>query len=296
MLKITTSNGNVLVHADQQPDSYNGQSADGSTYMVHGGSWGKHKYIRKEGNRYIYPEDMSRKEKKRIKKADAKFIEESKNDLTPDEYKRGQKNRDQIVSAHQGSTAAYREDPTNTSYVYRESDGERQAALRKERNIRKKKAKEYDQISSAHRNATTSGEGRDEVGSYKTRTYHDTEKTLANKRAQKDFHKKNSERVSFETEFNKRWKEETKSGESKAYNLEKAKKNTAARKAQKEAANATEERIAKQLEKLRKRNNVDTSNPDTNSGNRPKSRKKKIIQGGKKVKTGKSAGGGKVYP
>lgn len=61
MLKITTSNGDTLIHADQQPDSYNGRSADGSTYMVHGRSWGKHKYIRKEGNRYIYPEDLKKK-------------------------------------------------------------------------------------------------------------------------------------------------------------------------------------------------------------------------------------------
>lgn len=58
MLQIKTTNGNTLIHADQQPDTYNGRSYDGSQYMVHAGEWGRHKYIRKEGNRYIYPEDV----------------------------------------------------------------------------------------------------------------------------------------------------------------------------------------------------------------------------------------------
>lgn len=61
MLQIKTTNGNTLVHADQQPDTYNGRSYDGSQYMVHAGEWGRHKYIRKEGNRYIYPEDLQKK-------------------------------------------------------------------------------------------------------------------------------------------------------------------------------------------------------------------------------------------
>ena len=61
MLQIKTTNGNTLVHADQRPDTYNGRSYDGSQYMVHAGEWGRHKYIRKEGNRYIYPEDLQKK-------------------------------------------------------------------------------------------------------------------------------------------------------------------------------------------------------------------------------------------
>lgn len=61
MLQIKTTNGNTLIHADQQPDTYNGRSYDGSQYMVHAGEWGRHKYIRKEGNRYIYPEDLQKK-------------------------------------------------------------------------------------------------------------------------------------------------------------------------------------------------------------------------------------------
>lgn len=61
MLKITTTNGDELIHADQQPDAYTGQAYDGSQYLVHAGEWGRHKYIRKEGNRYIYPEDLQKK-------------------------------------------------------------------------------------------------------------------------------------------------------------------------------------------------------------------------------------------
>lgn len=60
MLKITTTNGNTLIHADQQPDAIIGKSVDGSQYLVHAGEWGRHKYIRKEGNRYIYPEDLKK--------------------------------------------------------------------------------------------------------------------------------------------------------------------------------------------------------------------------------------------
>lgn len=61
MLQIKTTSGETLIHADQRPDTYNGRSYDGSQYMVHAGEWGHHKYIRKEGNRYIYPEDLQKK-------------------------------------------------------------------------------------------------------------------------------------------------------------------------------------------------------------------------------------------
>lgn len=60
MLKITTTNGDTLIHGDQQPDAITGTSYDGSQYLVHAGAWGHHKYIRKEGNRYIYPEDLKK--------------------------------------------------------------------------------------------------------------------------------------------------------------------------------------------------------------------------------------------
>lgn len=58
MLRITTTNGDTLIHADQQSDAIKLTATDGSRVMVHAGEWGKHKYIRKEGNRYIYPEDL----------------------------------------------------------------------------------------------------------------------------------------------------------------------------------------------------------------------------------------------
>lgn len=60
MLEIKTTNGDTLIHNDQQPDAMQITGYDGSRVMVHGGSWGNHKYIRKEGNRYIYPEDLQK--------------------------------------------------------------------------------------------------------------------------------------------------------------------------------------------------------------------------------------------
>lgn len=60
MLEIRTTNGETLIHDDQQPDAMVITGYDGSRVMVHGGAWGNHKYIRKEGNRYIYPEDLQK--------------------------------------------------------------------------------------------------------------------------------------------------------------------------------------------------------------------------------------------
>lgn len=60
MLRITTTNGDTLIHADQQSDAMKLTATDGSQVIVHAGEWGKHKYIRKEGNRYIYPEDLEK--------------------------------------------------------------------------------------------------------------------------------------------------------------------------------------------------------------------------------------------
>lgn len=60
MLKITTSNGDTLIHADQESDAMKFTATDGSRVVVHAGEWGRHKYIRKEGNRYIYPEDLQK--------------------------------------------------------------------------------------------------------------------------------------------------------------------------------------------------------------------------------------------
>lgn len=60
MLKITTSNGDTLIHADQKSDAMKFTATDGSQVVVHAGAWGRHKYIRKEGNRYIYPDDLQK--------------------------------------------------------------------------------------------------------------------------------------------------------------------------------------------------------------------------------------------
>ena len=59
MLQITTTNGDTLIHGDDRPKATI-RSYDGSEVIVHAGAWGQHKYIRKEGNRYIYPEDLQR--------------------------------------------------------------------------------------------------------------------------------------------------------------------------------------------------------------------------------------------
>lgn len=75
MLQIKTTNGETLIHADQRPDTYNGRSYDGSQYMVHAGEWGHHKYIRKEGNRYIYPEDLQKKARAGVQKVQQKAKE-----------------------------------------------------------------------------------------------------------------------------------------------------------------------------------------------------------------------------
>ena len=60
MLEIKMTSGDVLVHGDQQPDAMIVKGYDGSKVLVHAGEWGRHKYIRKEGNRYIYPEDLQK--------------------------------------------------------------------------------------------------------------------------------------------------------------------------------------------------------------------------------------------
>ena len=79
MLEIRTTNGETLIHDDQQPDAMVITGYDGSRVMVHGGAWGNHKYIRKEGNRYIYPEDLQNMAKKgyRVAKAVGDFVEDS---------------------------------------------------------------------------------------------------------------------------------------------------------------------------------------------------------------------------
>lgn len=60
MLEIKMTSGDVLVHGDQQPDAMTIKGYDGSKVLIHAGEWGRHKYIRKEGNRYIYPEDLQK--------------------------------------------------------------------------------------------------------------------------------------------------------------------------------------------------------------------------------------------
>lgn len=60
MLEIRMASGDVLIHDDQQPDAMTIKGYDGSQVLVHAGEWGRHKYIRKEGNRYIYPEDLQK--------------------------------------------------------------------------------------------------------------------------------------------------------------------------------------------------------------------------------------------
>ncbi len=61
MLQITTTNGDTLIHGDDRPKATI-RSYDGSEVIVHAGTWGQHKYIRKEGNRYIYPEDLQKEQ------------------------------------------------------------------------------------------------------------------------------------------------------------------------------------------------------------------------------------------
>lgn len=89
MLKITTSNGDTLIHADQESDAMKFTATDGSQVVVHAGEWGRHKYIRKEGNRYIYPEDLQKANDvqkhraevlsdRRQAKKDRAFVKESK--------------------------------------------------------------------------------------------------------------------------------------------------------------------------------------------------------------------------
>lgn len=73
MLEIKMTSGDVLVHGDQQPDAIAIKGYDGSKILVHAGEWGRHKYIRKEGNRYIYPEDLQ-KTAKNVKKSDSGVI------------------------------------------------------------------------------------------------------------------------------------------------------------------------------------------------------------------------------
>ena len=273
MLQITTSNGNVLVHADQHPDSYNGQSADGSTYMVHGGSWGNHKYIRKEGNRYIYPEDLQKaaaNQKQKIK--DKKFVKEGGQTI-------GVKRNDQILSAHGGALKKY--DGPGKTAIRPGASGISTTSLedrfsKEERKAMRKSSKTEQQRKSAHdgyerdKKIFPDGGSTEELEIQKQKTkdrkYVKSSKKKSALQQQKEAH------AGYEAD-----KKKFPDGGS-TEELERQKDKTKARKTQK--------RVEEVLQKKK----------DRITSNRPKSRQKKVVSGGKNVKTGKSAGGGKAHP
>lgn len=392
MLRITTTNGDELYHADQQPDAMSMTAYDGSQVLVHAGEWGHHKYIRKEGNRYIYPEDLvgnsfkgqmvktavnagkkvvdkakhkiesiksansdlpkgwkrdkngvvyneigaisippsemnrgrisqtgsgrkdkkssvsiknpisqvtkpvrdnaknsikgaieERKKNKAQKKKDQAYVEESKRRDRLNPSANGQKGRDQITSAHQTSTAKTpREyDPTNSTYMYRIADGKQQAALKKERDYRKKRAKEIDQINQAHQGSTSTYTERDEIGEYRILSWRDGEKSRANKAAEKERHKRNSEHISFKTEAKKsmndtqRQFDQMSDPSKKPKSLETQKKKTAQRKKAQEILDQGF-KTSQAEEERRKAGSL----PEKK---RPRSRVKRVVSGGNGV-------------
>ena len=297
MLKITTSNGDTLIHADQESDAMKFTATDGSQVVVHAGAWGRHKYIRKEGNRYIYPEDLQKEKgikgaidrkkfRKNIDRKDQAFVNETKERNKTNPMPTATPTRDQVVSAHQQSTAKYLDDPTNSSYVYRIADGNQQAALKKERDFRKQRGKELDQINSAHQGSTRMENLKDDIGSYKNLHWRDGEAARANKEAARERHKRNSEHVSFETETKKnmsdtkRQFDQMSDPSSKPKNLELQKKKTDQRKKAKEILDKGFESSA--AEEERKKAGARPAKK------RPKSRTRNVINGSVKIKKGAS--------
>ena len=170
MLQITTTNGDTLIHADQQPNAIIGQSVDGSQYLVHAGEWGKHKYIRKEGNRYIYPEDLQRSPGNRPQgrkrnvidgkmdvkindkrttlrqiNKDKEFVEYSPNKVN------GLRNQAQAISnAHQNSTARDKEYEDLGGYMYRDGEQHRNNGDLQSASIKKQIAKTAERKQKKH--------------------------------------------------------------------------------------------------------------------------------------------------
>lgn len=302
MLKITTSNGDTLIHADQQPDSYNGRSADGSTYMVHGGAWGNHKYIRKEGNKYIYPEDLAKmqgsekrqakKTNKAIEKRDREFLKEDKkitNDMRKELNNYGVnvnkkqaadlrnviKREGQIQQAHQQSIYTAPGQYNQTRMLNDPSEAKKRISERRKiKEASTRPLRTADQMGSAHKESISVKNNSDGSKSV-TKRLNDVE---GSKRRLEDRRKeagRNSSTTGSGSDIENSMRNAESKRVSSASSLDAQKQKTKARKTQK--------RVEDVLKKKRE-------------NNRPKSRDKKVVSGGKKVKTGKTASGGKVHP
>lgn len=304
MLKITTTNGDTLIHADQQPDAKTIQGYDGSRVLVHGGAWEKHKYIRKEGNKYIYPEDLQKANDvqkhhaevladRRQAKKDRAHVKENKEitnvmrkelrnygmNLSKEEANQLRRNintNSQIQSAHQRTVSTV---PGTYNQERRATDAKAAKAEIAERRKRKeaenRPLRTADQQASAHQvsiKKTDNSDGTKEM--WRRSPDAETAKAQIKDRREKKKKRVEDQRKSAHSGYERNKKIFPDGGSTEELEIQKDK--TKARKTQK--------RVEEILKKKRE-------------ANRPKSRNKNVTSGGKKIKTGKSTNDGRTaYP
>ena len=280
MLKITTTNGDTLIHADQQSDGMKLTAVDGSQVIVHAGEWGRHKYIRKEGNKYIYPEDLQkengvsdRKAAKAIAKKDKQFLKEKKMIEKRADKAVGVKGvaneireTQQMTNAHQGSTAYGGLD----SYGYRVADAEnakeRIAARRAEKNRLNERKKINQQQDNAH---IGYAEDKKKFGDEET----STEELEIQKKKTKARKQQKAAHQGYEAD-RKKWGDTETSTEE----LEIQKEKTKQRKRAKEKA-ANREEYLKNLSKAKSK-----KSGASESDNRPEGRTRNVLDGSMTIK------------
>lgn len=145
MLQITTTNGDTMIHGDGRPEATI-RSYDGSEVIVHAKEWGNHKYIRKEGNRYIYPEDLQRSGshgpkgrkrnmleggmdvKIRDKRTTVAQMEKDKEFVkySPNQVNKRRTQAQAVTNAHQNATVKDEKHENLGGYSYRDGEYQRQ--------------------------------------------------------------------------------------------------------------------------------------------------------------------------